>query len=321
MNDRITSKNIFKFICKCCDFGCSKKGDWSRHILTSKHKNNDKTMTNEDKITSITSYLFQCGCGKIYKHRQGLWSHKKTCQKFTKKSDTNENESKSNFDCVNDTSNNVIIELLKQNSEFKELLIDQHKQHIESNKQMVEKIVDLAGKTGSYNTNCNNKTFNLQVFLNEQCKDALNITDFVSQIKLQLSDLDMIGRVGYTEGMSKIIVRNLKELDVSKRPIHCSDLKREILYVKDQNAWEKENGENVKIKRAIKFIESKNVKQIPQWVEVNPDSEDYDSKKHLEYHNIMIESMGGSTNEDDNKKHERIIRNIAKEVIIDKVTI
>jgi hypothetical protein len=321
MNDRITSKNIFKFICKCCDFGCSKKGDWGRHILTSKHKNNDKTMTNEDKITSITSDLFQCGCGKIYKHRQGLWSHKKTCQKFTKKSDTNENESKSNFDCVNDTSNNVIIELLKQNSEFKELLIDQHKQHIESNKQMVEKIVDLAGKTGSYNTNCNNKTFNLQVFLNEQCKDALNITDFVSQIKLQLSDLDMIGRVGYTEGMSKIIVRNLKELDVSKRPIHCSDLKREILYVKDQNAWEKENGENVKIKRAIKFIESKNVKQIPQWVEVNPDSEDYDSKKHLEYHNIMIESMGGSTNEDDNKKHERIIRNIAKEVIIDKVTI
>jgi len=128
----------------------------------------------------------------------------------------------------------------------------------------------------------------------------------------------MIGRVGYTEGMSKIIVRNLKELDISKRPIHCSDLKREVMYIKDKDAWEKENGENVKIKNAIKFIEHKNVKQLPQWKAENPESEDYDSQKHMDYHKIIIESMGGATNEDDNKKREKIIRNIAKEVVIDK---
>ena len=158
----------------------------------------------------------------------------------------------------------------------------------------------------------------MQLFLNEKCKDALNIDEFVNQIQLQLSDLDMMGQLGYTEGMSKIIIRNLKELDVFKRPIHCSDLKRETMYVKDKDTWEKENGENVKIKKVIKCIEHKNIKQIPQWVEENPASEDTDTKKHMEYKNIVLEAMGGSTSEDDNKKREKIIRNIAKEVTIDK---
>jgi hypothetical protein len=211
---------------------------------------------------------------------------------------------------------------LKQNQEFKDLIVEQNKQLAEQNKLIIEKMSDLSIMSGSNNTNCNNnnnnKTFNLQFFLNEQCKDALNIDDFVNQIKLQISDLDMIGRLGYTEGMSKIIIRSLKELDVFKRPIHCSDLKREILYIKDNDAWEKEKVENVKLKTAIKNIECKNVKQLPQWIEENPDSNDYDSKKHMEYHNIIIESMGGATCEDENKKHEKIIRNIAKEVVIDK---
>jgi hypothetical protein len=156
------------------------------------------------------------------------------------------------------------------------------------------------------------------LFLNEKCKDALNIDDFVGQIKLQLSDLDMIGRVGYMEGMSKIFLRNLKALDVFKRPIHCSDLKREVLYIKDKDAWEKDNSENFKIKRAIKEIECKNIKQIPKWREENPTADDTETKKHMEYQNILLEAMGGATSEDDNKKHEKIIRNIAKEVVIDK---
>jgi hypothetical protein len=273
-------------------------------------------MTNEDEKIS-TGHCCE-NCGKEYKHRQGLWAHNKKCQKTPKNANPEEkkelvkNELQSQ--AISDMSNNIIMELLKQNSEFKDLIVDQHKLICENNKQLV----DLAGKAGSYNTNCHNKTFNLQVFLNEQCKDALNITDFVNQIKLQLSDLDMIGRVGYTEGMSKIIVRNLKELDISKRPIHCSDLKREVMYVKDKDAWEKENGENVKIKNAIKFIEHKNVKQLPQWKAENPESDDYDSQRHMDYHKIIIESMGGATNEDENKKREKIIKNIAKEVVIDK---
>jgi hypothetical protein len=212
---------------------------------------------------------------------------------------------------INDMSNNIIMELLKQTNEFKDLLADQYKQ-----------MMDLTNKIGNNNsnnnTNSNNKTFNLNFFLNEQCKDALNITDFANQIKLQLSDLDMIGRVGYTEGMSKIIARNLKDMDVFKRPIHCSDLKREVMYVKDKDAWEKEVGENIKIKNAIKVIEHKNIKQLPEWKKANPESEDYDSKKHMDYHNIIIESMGGPTNEDENKKRKKIIKNIAKDVVIDR---
>ena len=343
MNDEFTPKNAEKFYCKCCDFKCSKQCDWNRHILTRKHIKNDTSMTNEDE--KIATGHCCDNCGNEYKHRQGLWAHSKKCQKAPKNAEPVKNNMQ--LQLTTDMSSNIIMELLKQNHEFKELLVDQQKQlceqskmqmemqmetnkmqmemqmetnkmHTESNKYVMDKMVDLAGKGGSHNTNCHNKTFNLQVFLNEECKDALNITDFVNQIKLQLSDLDMIGRVGYTEGMSKIIVRNLKDLDISKRPIHCSDLKREIMYIKDKDAWEKENGENVKIKNAIKFIEHKNIKQLPEWKEKNPESEDYDSQKHMDYHKIIIESMGGATNEDDNKKREKIIRNIAKEVVIDK---
>jgi len=318
MNDEFTSNYSGKFYCESCDFKCSKKGDWSRHTLTRKHIKNDKMMTNDDNNTSKVAETFKCECGKKYKHRQGLWSHKKMCFKKESLIEVSLTNFSNNQDITKDPSNNIIVELLKQNQEFKDLIVEQNKQLAEQNKLIIEKMSDLSIMSGSNNTNCYNKTFNLQVFLNEQCKDALNIDDFVNQIKLQISDLDMIGRLGYTEGMSKIIIRSLKELDVFKRPIHCSDLKREILYIKDKDSWEKEKVENVKLKNAIKNIECKNVKQLPQWIEENPDSNDYDSKKHMEYHNIIIESMGGATCEDENKKHEKIIRNIAKEVVIDK---
>jgi len=299
------------FHCETCDYTCSKNSEWTKHILTSKHKKStESTFINEKNANPHCCEH----CGNTYKERTGLWRHSKKCQKSPKISEMVTVKNDAQTQAISDMSNNIIMELLKQNSEFKDLIVDQHKLICENNKQLV----DLAGKAGSYNTNCHNKTFNLQVFLNEQCKDALNITDFVNQIKLQLSDLDMIGRVGYTEGMSKIIVRNLKELDISKRPIHCSDLKREVMYVKDKDAWEKENGENVKIKNAIKFIEHKNVRQLPQWKAENPESDDYDSQRHMDYHKIIIESMGGATNEDENKKREKIIKNIAKEVVIDK---
>jgi len=302
MNDKNAPKPAGFFTCKCCDFKCSKKSDWDRHNLTLKHKKNDKRMTNDDKNTPKTAEKFVCECGKEYKHRQGLWSHKKKCESavFT----PTESDLPSNI---------IIVELLKQNKEFKELIIEQNKQIMELAK---EKNTVINNTTN--NSNTNNNQFNLQFFLNEQCKDALNLGDFVEQIKLQLSDLDMIGRVGYVEGMSKIFMRNLHALDVFKRPIHCSDLKRETLYIKDKNAWEKENGENIKIKRAIKGIENKNIKQIPFWVKENPASEDFETKKHMEYQNILLEAMGGSTLEDDNKKCDKIIRNIAKEVVIDK---
>jgi hypothetical protein len=308
MSTKKPPKNAISFYCDSCDFKCCKQSDWNRHLLTSKHKKStESTFINEK---SANTYCCD-NCGSEYKDRSGLWRHSKKCQKAPKNAEPEPVKNNMQSQAINDMSNNIIMELLKQTNEFKDLLADQYKQ-----------MMDLTNKIGNNNsnnnTNSNNKTFNLNFFLNEQCKDALNITDFANQIKLQLSDLDMIGRVGYTEGMSKIIARNLKDMDVFKRPIHCSDLKREVMYVKDKDAWEKEVGENIKIKNAIKVIEHKNIKQLPEWKKANPESEDYDSKKHMDYHNIIIESMGGPTNEDENKKRKKIIKNIAKDVVIDR---
>ena len=218
-----TSEFLQKYTCEKCDFTCSKKGDWNRHLLTAKHNNQQKsTEINEQK-----HQMYKCsGCEKIYNERSGLWRHKKKCNMIHIVEETT---------CIEEESlsdKKLIMELLKSNNEL-------HKQMIELCKDKNTVINNT-----THNNNSNNQ-FNLQFFLNETCKDALNIDEFVNQIQLQLSDLDMIGKVGYVEGITKIFLRNLKALDVCKRPIHCSDLKREVLYIKDKGAWEKDNDDNV----------------------------------------------------------------------------
>ena len=299
------AKTSFKFYCESCDYGTSKKGNFDIHCCSMKHKNNLLETNGNEFLEKNSTIKNVCDiCEKKFTNRSGLWKHKKKCK--------NE-ESNDVLDILSDK--NIILEILKSNSDLKELLIEQGKQMLE----MANKVGSNNCNNTNTNTNSHNNThFNLQFFLNETCKDALNLTDFVEQFKLQLSDLDMIGRVGYTEGMSKLFVKNLNELDLHKRPIHCSDLKRETLYVKDKDIWEKENSENIKLKQAIKKVEHKNIKQLPQWKKENPTAEDYETKKHMEYQNILLEVMGGSTMEDDNKKHEKIIKNIAKEVVIEK---
>jgi len=300
---------ISQYYCETCDIKSSSKKDYAKHLLTIKHKKRFEKM-HVDSDNSANCLSYNCLCGKSYKYRQGLQKHKKKCIGIFKQDEIEEEKGNSDF--------KMLAELFKQqmneNKELKELLLEQNKQIIELSK---EKNTIINNNNNTTNNTSNNQ-FNLQFFLNEQCKDALNLGDFVEQITLQLSDLDMIGRVGYVEGMSKIFLRNLKALDVFKRPIHCSDLKRETLYIKDKDSWEKENGENIKITRAIKEVEHKNIKQIPQWRKENPTAEDTETKKHMEYQNILLEAMGGSTMEDDAKKREKIIRNIAKEVTIEK---
>ena len=294
MTDIFGEKVAQSFECKTCDYNTCKKSSMLKHLMTRKHKNTDKILTNTDAIVDNNTFI--CSCGKKYKHRQSLFTHKKICN-FEKNDSVDETLS----------DKKLIMELLKSNNELQ--------------KQMIELCKDKNTVTNN-NINCNNinnnQNFNLQFFLNETCKDALNIDEFVNQIQLQLSDLDMIGKVGYVEGITKIFLRNLKALDVCKRPIHCSDLKREVLYIKDNGAWEKDNDQNAKIKKTIKGIEDKNIKQLPQWRAENPTHEDTETKKHMEYVHILIESMGGTPIEDDNKRLEKIIRNIAKEVVIDK---
>jgi hypothetical protein len=228
-----TPKNAKIYNCEKCDFSCCKKSEWDRHINTLKHKNRINTNLSEQKKRQ-----YICDCGKKYKHLSSLCNHKKICV-YEKQEDNNLT------DIVNPE---FIITLLKQNNELQQQLLELCKNGITNNS--VNQV------------NSHNKTFNLNVFLNEQCKDAMNIMDFVDSIKLDLSDLESVGKLGYINGISNIIIKNLKALDVHMRPIHCTDLKRETMYVKSQNIWEKEDEENKNIRRAIKHVAFKNIKNL-----------------------------------------------------------
>ena len=196
-----------------------------------------------------------------------------------------------------------IIDFLKKNQEFQ----------MDMQKQMFEFMNTNIVVNNNSNINSNNKTFNLNVFLNEQCKDAMNLTDFVDSLQLQLTDLEKIGELGYVNGLSSIIIRNLKAMDIHKRPVHCSDAKRETIFIKEADKWEKENDENEKLNKAIKSIANKNIRMIPKWREKHPECAHSDSYKSDQYNNIIIQSL--DTNPISNHK---IITNIAKEVKIVK---
>jgi hypothetical protein len=250
---------------------------------------------------------FVCNlCNKTYSARNSLWYHKKKCESALPKNVHVEDKN-----TLTD-KDQLIKYLMKENSEFKDLIVEQNK--------MVMRMCDKGTATiSNSNINSNNKTFNLNVFLNEHCKDAMNITDFVDSLKLQLSDLESVGKLGFVEGISNIIVKNLKALDIHKRPVHCSDSKREVMYIKDENKWEKENNEKHKLRRVIKKIANKNSRLIPVFKEKYPDCVYSDSKKSDQYNKLIIEAMGGSGNEDFDNEN-KIIKKIAKEVIIDKNT-
>jgi hypothetical protein len=195
--------------------------------------------------------------------------------------------------------------LMKENSEMKNMML-----------KVIENGTHNNNTTNSHNTISNNKTFNLQFFLNETCKNAMNIMDFIDSIKLQLSDLEKVGELGYVEGISNIIVKNLKELDVTQRPVHCTDKKRETIYVKDENKWEKDD-ENKKMHKMVRKVQDKNFKMIQKFKEKYPDYNRASSKHSDVYNNIIIESMGGK-GDNDYEKEERIIKIVSKEVVVEK---
>ena len=293
-------KNPEKYSCIFCNYSTCDKKDFNKHCSTDKHKkrtnpNNceHKSPENpEPQVVNNPIANFICNCGKKYKHASSLCNHKKTC---------NSDDIKHNVMMLS----NLVVEVVKQNQEFQKLIIDQNKQ-----------IIELSNKNQIINNNCTttNSKFNLQFFLNETCKDAMNIMDFVDSVKLQLSDLETIGNTGFVNGISKIIIKNLKDLDVTKRPLHCTDSKREVLYVKDENKWEKENEEKDKLKKVINKISHKNIQQISTWSEQNPKYKDSESNQNTEYLKIVNESMGCS----DSSNYNKIIHNISKEVVVDK---
>jgi len=287
-----------KFLCTNCDYICFRKSDFAKHLSTDKH-NGNKMETFGNQNSQKLSTIFNCICGKTYKNRSGLWKHKKNCvESLHDKIMTNDNA-------------DIVCELVKQNKELKELLLEQNNKILEVVKE--GKIIN-----NNNTNNTMNNHFNMNFFLNEKCKDAVNIQDFVNSLQLQLKDLEETGRIGYINGITKIFVKGLQEMDIYKRPIHCSDLKREILYVKDKDKWEKDNG-NEKLKNAIRVVSNKNAQQVYKWGMNNPEFMNSDSKKNDEYLKLVNISMGGSTIEEEYKNVDKIARNIVKEVIIEKV--
>ena len=294
--------------CICCNYVTSRKSQYDRHLLTAKHIN----LTNPNK--KVPDW-HECDCGKKYKHLSSLCAHKKSCTFEKETSEENTIISEEN-EVVSEEKQNKTEEELK---ELKTMFMKM----IEINQDLQKQIVELAKESKSIinsnnttNTTNNNK-FNLQIFLNEKCKDAFNITDFISGINVGFKDFENFGKIGYISSISNIFIRELKELDVYKRPIHCSDLKREVIHVKDNNTWIKDE-EKKQMKRAIKLIEHKNIKLIPDWVKANPEAENYTSKKHDEYNKMLGSVMGEMEDEDNERNYEKIIKNVAKETLIDK---
>jgi hypothetical protein len=291
MTDILKTKNANIFYCEYCDFECFKQSNYDSHLLTLKHKKTYNSLTKSPNQSHI------CVCGKTYNHRQSLYKHKLSCK--TSKNITT-NSFPPNYDNLDDKS--LIIQLLQQNQELQKSLIELSKEKTINNSII----------------NSNNKTFNLQLFLNETCKDAMNISDFIQTIKPQLLDLETTGRIGYVDGITNIIVNNLKTLKIHERPLHCSDQKREVLYIKDNDIWTKEEDDKPILTKAIKVIANKNIKNIGEWRKEYPDCTESDSKKNNLYLKIVSNSMSGSSKEESDKNLNKIISNISKEVIIDK---
>src|SRR6056300_81395 len=295
-----TPKNASNFHCEKCNFICFKNSDFNRHITTAKHK----MMTNGDINTRKTP---TCICGKEFKYRQGLHRHKKSCIHINTYVS---NQSKDDIynDIKHDSS--VIIELIKQNHEFKQLLVEQN-----------QTIIQLSKKDTTTNNTINNNNhqkFNLNFFLNDTCKDAMNMSEFIENMNVQFEDIENIGRDGYVTGMTNMILSRIKNLEVTKRPMHCTDLKRETIYIKDNNVWEKDN-DNTKLHNMIQCIAHKNYAILPAWRDKNPDCLDSDTSK-FDFCIKMMTNLLGDAGEGQVRLDNKVIRNLSKHINVDKNT-
>jgi hypothetical protein len=319
MANKKSQKSPNIFVCKNCDYNTISKKDYNKHILTDKHIR----LTSED----IKNPINGCICGKKYVFKSSLSKHKQRCKILTnKKDEINENDENS----VPKLTPELLIEIIKQNKELQQALIDQNKELQQTVIQQNKQILDLTEKTNSYyttnntintiNTNCGNNTFNLQLFLNETCKDAINMSDFVNQLQISLTDLEETGQIGYAEGISKVFIKNLNDINYTNRPLHCSDSKRETLYIKEDNKWTKDDEQKSGLTKAIKQVANKNIKQIIEWQKLHPDFSDPESKTNDKYMQIVLNSMSGSTKEEADKNYEKIAKKVIKEVVIDKLT-
>ena len=315
------------YSCEFCLIKCSKKNDWERHILTAKHLRKCGFQKMETKNSAENDFI--CKCGKKYSTKSGIWKHRKVCAELC--NDICNDSAELCNDICNDICNdsaelyngthlmNIII---KDNSDFKNLILEVVKNNTDLQKQnqgFQEKMLEMYKNTGNSNVNninSHNKTFNMQFFLNEQCKDAMNITEFMDSFQLQFADLERIGEIGYVDGISELIIKKLNEIDIYKRPIHCSDTKRDVMYVRAENVWEKETNGHSRLRLFIKQITHKNIKLIPLWAATHPQAKDNQHPLNDTYLGMVGQAMGGRGDLEENEN--KIIKRIAKTVYIDK---
>ena len=309
-----TQKNPKNFLCEICGFVSSNIKDYKRHISTRKHK----MLTNVDNCIiakskkPIQTEIFACECGKVYKHRQSLSVHKKKCNFVDNSYD--EPEEMNTITTENETKSNTIVmkkllTMLDQQQEVNQKLS-------KTNEELTQVIKE--GKLNSTVNNTTNNSFNLNLFLNEKCKNALNISEFIESIQLQLNDLVETGKLGHVDGISRIFVNALNDLDETKRPIHCTDIKRETVYIKDEDdTWKRDNNK-LKLKSAITTIADKNLEKIPEWQNDHPNFSEIDTQDNQEYIQLTIHSIGADSKEETEKNQDKIAKNVLKEVLIDK---
>ena len=302
-----------KYTCGICHYSCSKNSDFIKHLNTNKH-NAHKCSFNAHKTD-----IFTCDCGKTYKHVQSYNRHKKICgddaHNILEDTPANVTPIKSTPLSVDDPmQTNLILELVRQNQEFKQLLIEQNKTILE-----VAKNSQINNNTmNQMNSNNNNKTFNLQIFLNETCKDAMNMKDFIQSLEMSLPELEKMSEIGFAEGMSRVFVNRLNSLDITKRPIHCSDVKREIIHIKDDNKWEMDNANLDRLRKIIKQLTIKNILRVDDWKKANPGCTEYNNRKNDHYLKLTMEAIGPVDDVDQKRDFGKIIRRVAESTAIDK---
>jgi hypothetical protein len=315
--------NAKVYECIDCNFKCSKQSNYNQHINTRKH--NLERNGNLWKQKNATCTV----CSKIFKTASGLWKHKKKCN-VEPQLNIGSNEDIQPTPFKYDTTD-VVLQLLTQNQEFKKLIIEQQQEnqkqqqenqklHIESQKlqsQLIEAVKDGGNTINNNNTTNNNQKFNLNFFLNTTCKDALNMSEFIENMEIGFKDIENIGKNGYVSGMTDMILSRIKELDVTKRPLHCTDLKRETMYIKDNDEWCKDTPENSKLHQTIKCVAKRNYATIPLWRENYPECQDWNHPKY-DFCVDMMRNILGDIGDEQTKLDNKVIRNLSKHIVVNK---
>ena len=300
-------KSSNNYICNLCDYSTCRKSQYERHLNTAKHQMMTKNDDSNVKVHNKKIYMCN-NCEKTFKHRQGLWKHKKSCVKDNTPETNKEEEEEEK----NNKYETLIMLLVKENQDFKQLIIDQNKKMME----MTENMGNNHHNTTNTNTNSHNK-FNLNVFLNEKCKDAMSLTDFIKDMEISIEDFVETGELGFVDGLSRVLIERINNMDLYNRPLHCTDLKRETVYIKDAEKWEKDlNKEH--LRKAVKGVAYKNDRMRPIWYKETPNVDVLGSENCDKFLKYSQAALGGYGKEETKSFEDKIMRNVLKEVTIDK---